>query len=235
MSKKSSLVVDKVSKSIDKQNILKKISFQLQPKQITALIGPNGSGKTTLIKIITGLYHPTQGNVTIAGLNLKDDELAYRSSFGYVPDNPVGFEYLSGREFLTLMAQLKSGKSSFTQVEDLIAGFDLKPILNKPIETYSRGSKQKLAFISAILSEPKLLLIDEPVVGLDDQSITLFGERLQTFAKDGGTVLFTSHILEFAKRYADQALLIHQGKIKKQLKITQRTSLKRHYQKLIKP
>jgi len=225
--------VSRLSKRFEKTKALTKISFEIKPGKIVALIGPNGSGKTTLIKCLVGLHTPTKGSAEIFGNDIQVSPLEAKKLFGYVPDNPTGFDYLSGYELLKLTASLKGlRKKDFeSQAKELIGLFKLEKLIDAPLETYSRGTKQKVAFLCALLGDPKLLIIDEPIVGLDPDSIEIFGQILKDFAQKQGTVLFSTHILEFGKRFANQVLLMNNGRIKTDKPITNKTSLNKEYQK----
>lgn len=228
------LTVSKLSKGFDQNKALRSISLKLEPGNITALIGPNGSGKTTLIKCIVGLHFPDTGTVKIGKHDMETEPEQAKKLIGYVPDNPEGFDFLTGAEFLELTANLRQTPYPTKDLTQLIKDFNLKHLLNQQIQNYSRGSRQKLAFVSALIGQPKVLIIDEPIVGLDPESIEVFGASLKSFAANGGAILFSSHILEFGKRFANQLIVLHQGKIKLDTKVTLKTSLTKQYQKLTK-
>ena len=234
MSKDYLLQISKLSKSFDQTKALVGINFHLKPGTITALIGPNGSGKTTLIKSIVGLHFPDKGQITVAGHDIATDPIDAKKIIGYVPDGPNGFDYLSGAELLSLTAKLRQAQYPDKDLTQLIKDFRLTPIIHHRISSYSRGNRQKLAFVAALIGQPKLLIIDEPVVGLDPESIEVFGDALKEFAKNGGAVLFSTHILEFGKRFANRLLVMHQGRIKLDTKVTVKTSLTKQYQRLTK-
>lgn len=229
-----SLNVQKVSKRYAKSYALKTVSFQIPPGKLVALIGPNGSGKTTLLKTIVGLIKPTTGSIYINNFNIQTQPIEAKSLIGYVPDNPTGFEFLSGLELLRFSGQMFSVNVDKALIEhkELLNVFGLKQILNSSLREYSRGSRQKLAFLAALIHTPKLLLIDEPIVGLDPESIEIFGSTLKKFTQNGGTVMFSTHILDFGKRFANHVLFLHQGKLKLDQKVSLQTSLNKHYQRL---
>lgn len=202
-----------LTKSFENHKVLKSVDLSLSEGDIYALVGPNGSGKTTLIKIIVGLLSADVGKVNLFGCDIRENSIGAKQTFGYVSDSPVGYEYLSGLEFLSLTATLKGiGKKQAKQeIDELIDLFPISDIITQPMEHYSRGNVQKVAFLSALLGGPKLLVIDEPVVGLDPTSITIFGKSLRKFASSGGIVLFVTHTLSFAKEYATRFGLLKSG------------------------
>lgn len=226
--------VSKLTKQFEGTTALRNISFEIKSKKIVALIGPNGSGKTTLLKTLVGLHSPTRGSAKIFGHDIQTQPLLVKKHLGYVPDSPAGFEYLTGLEFLSLAASLKQVKRKTfdDRITDLVKLFSLEPIIDHRLGTYSRGNRQKLAFLAALLGNPELLIIDEPIVGLDPDSIEIFGLALKQHARTGGTVLFSTHILEFGKRFANHALLMNHGKIKLDTTITNKTSLTKYYHKM---
>jgi ABC-2 type transport system ATP-binding protein len=223
-----------LSKRFGNKSAVINLSLEIPPKKIVALIGPNGSGKTTLIKTLVGLHFPTKGSAKIFGHDITTDSLTTKKLIGYVPDNPSGFDYLTGKEFLELAASLK--KTQYSKVEpellSLVKKFKLEDLMDIRMNNYSRGNRQKLAFLAALIGQPKLLIIDEPIVGLDPESIETFGTALADFAKAGGTVLFSTHILDFGKRFANHVILMNQGKIFHQGPVSNNSSLDKIYNKI---
>lgn len=231
-----SLEVLRLTKNFPEGKAVSNVSLELYPTDFFALIGPNSSGKTTLIKTITGLYPPTKGKALITGYDIvKQPELA-KAKFGYVPDNPTGFDYLTGYEFLLMNARLKGLEPDhgFAEINRVLNIFPLSSIIRRRLGEYSRGNRQKLAFIASLINNPPLLLIDEPIVGLDPTSIMIFGKSLQSYVKKGGCVLMTTHILSFAQQYATKVGLLHKGRLVATKPIRQGTSLKALYQQLAK-
>lgn len=226
--------VTKLSKNFDTNCAVNNVNFSLNSGDIVALIGPNGSGKTTLIKTIVGLHFADKGSVTINNFDITKESTAAKNFLGYVPDNPSGFDFLTGKELLNLTASLRMAKFPTAPLKTLIKQFQLDKLLDQRLSNYSRGNRQKLAFVAALIGQPQILLIDEPIVGLDPESIEIFGSKLKDFATQGGAILFSTHILEFGKRFANRLLVMHQGKIKLDTKVTNKTSLTRQYQKLTK-
>jgi ABC-2 type transport system ATP-binding protein len=203
---------------------------------IFALIGPNGAGKTTLIKMLVGLTYPTHGLININGVDIIKNPINVKKAFGYVTDDPEMYEFLTGFEFLNLTGNLRKidPKKLSKRIEHLSGIFPFDQTLNDQISSYSRGNKQKLAFLGSILDENvNLLIIDEPIIGLDPTSVDIFGKMLTEFTQKVGTVFFATHSLFFAQKYALYAGLMRQGKLIKEFAITKKTDLEKIYRKNI--
>lgn len=208
-------------------------SLSVDRGTIYALIGPNGSGKTTLLNCIVGLLRPDTGKILIKGVDIQEKPVVAKHLFSFISDNPAIYPYLTGLEFVRLTAKLHG--LTETETEDRLAQlktlFPIGEILSSRTESYSRGNLEKTAFISALISKPSLLVIDEPIVGLDPASIRIFGETLRQFVKDGGSVILSTHTLGFAHKYADTVGIIHGGKLLKEFTVTPKTDIEEIYQK----
>lgn len=213
------LQIEQITKKFGATTACDQISLDVKSGEIYALIGPNGSGKTTLIHTVVGLLEPDSGRVLICQKDISKKPQLVKSFFGFVPDNPVNYPYLTGQEFLGLTAKLKgiSNTKSVGDIKKLSEIFPITDILSLPMEGYSRGSLQKVAFLASLLGHPKLLVIDEPIVGLDPQSIKIFGNTLRHFTLTGGAVLLSTHTLSFAKEYASKIGIIANGKLKEEI------------------
>lgn len=201
------------------------VSLRVDEGDRYALVGPNGSGKTTFIKMLVGLLLPSAGSAQVYGQDVVEKPLAVKENIGYVSDDPEAYEYLTGYEFLTLTGRLRgmTGAKLDERIEELASMFPLHDVLPHTMSGYSRGNRQKVAFLASILTKPKLLIIDEPIVGLDQESIDTVGRTIVNYAKAGNTVFFVTHILSFAKTYASAAGIMKKGKIVKELHITAKT------------
>ncbi|MBI4100224.1 ABC transporter ATP-binding protein [Candidatus Microgenomates bacterium] len=209
------LVVKNLIKNFGNFRAVDNLSLSIKEGQTYALIGPNGAGKTTTIKILAGLYLPDDGKADFLGKDLFSEKNDVRRLIGYIPDEPVFYPGLSGQEFLNFISALY-GVSETKKKEVLTYLFDLFPlkdILGGQPESYSRGNKQKLAICSALLPEPKLLLIDEPIVGLDPQSAKAALSLFKAFTKNGGSILVSTHTLAVAEEIAGCVGIIDQGKL----------------------
>lgn len=212
------------------------VNLKIKQGEIYSLMGENGAGKTTLIKILTGLMLPTSGRAYIFNHNIVKSPLSAKKMFGYVSDNPTVYDYLTGKEFLYLTGSLREipEKELKEKIESLSGLFPIKDVLNQKMGSYSRGNRQKVAFLASMLDNPKLLLIDEPVAGLDPGSIEIFGQSLREFKNKGGTVFFVTHILSFAQAYATSFGFMKNGRILEEGVIDQGVDLKSKYDQLTK-
>lgn len=193
------------------------LSLEIKEGEIFACIGPNGSGKTTTVKMLAGLYMPTAGEIEIGGVVLAREPEKAKAMMGYVPDEPFIYEKMSGREFLGFVAALygiTSRKERARVVDAWIPMFPgLAEVIDGYVENYSRGNKQKLAIISALLHEPKVLLIDEPMVGLDPQSAFTVKKLLRDFARQDGVVFLCTHTLPVAEELASRIGVLQKGRL----------------------
>lgn len=191
------------------------LTLAVAPGEIYGLIGPNGSGKTTTVKLATGLYRPTAGRVLLDGIDLAAEPERAKRRLGYVPDEPFVYERMSGREFLHLMGELWAVERGERErrIAELAGRFRLEPILDGHAQHYSRGNRQKLALLAALLHRPSLLVIDEPLVGLDPESILRVRDLLADFAARGGGVLLCTHTLPFAEVACHRLGLLADGRL----------------------
>jgi ABC-2 type transport system ATP-binding protein len=191
------------------------LNLQIMPKEIYGLLGPNGAGKTTSIKIITGLVEPTSGWVKVAGFDPVKNPIEAKSRIGYVAENPILYESLSPREFLEfVMSMRKIGQSMANKrVTQLADAFDMGQYFDSPIATLSMGLKQKIALIASLVHQPPILLLDEPLNGLDAKSSRIAKDLISMHAQNGGAVLFSTHIMEVAEHICTRIGIIHQGKV----------------------
>jgi ABC-2 type transport system ATP-binding protein len=228
------LEIKKVSKNFGNKRAVSLVGLSVSEGEIYALIGPNGSGKTTLLKMIMGLLRKDKGKVVVDGMTLVENPTGYRASIGYVPDKPEGYGYLTGLEFLRMTGKLKGMEERSTEdrVREIRDWFALKGILEQRMENYSRGNLQKVAFLAAMMNKPRLMVIDEPVVGLDPVSIAKMGEILNDYAKDGGAVMLVTHTLDFASKYADRVGVMVEGKLVSEKKVGQSKDLEKIYDSL---
>ena len=178
------------------------VTLHIDKGDIYAFIGHNGAGKTTTLKCVTGIHNFDEGEILIDGISLRDNPLECKRRFAYIPDNPDLYEYLTGIQYLNFIADIF--KVSVTDREDRIkkyAGdFEILESLGDLISTYSHGMKQKLAIISALIHEPKLLILDEPFVGLDPQATVILKGIMKKICEAGGAVFFSTHVLDVAER-----------------------------------
>jgi ABC-2 type transport system ATP-binding protein len=207
--------VDHVTKTFGPKTALNNISFIVPQGQILGLLGPNGAGKTTLFRLLMGILKPTQGSIHIDGLDAFEDRVAVKRLIGFLPDEPVFYSYLSGREMLQLSAAMHGLDAAATlqRLEPLIAQLRLADDLGNYAEDYSRGMKKKLGLLLALLHQPKLLVLDEPTNGLDVESTHLFYELIEDLARRGTTILFSTHLMDHVARLCSHAVIINEGAV----------------------
>ena len=192
-----------------------RLSASIPAGTIFGLLGPNGAGKTTTLRMIAGILEPDSGRVIIAGRDMAEEPMATRALLGFVPDRPFVYEKLTGAELLRFSAGLygMQGETVERRIDELLELWDLSPWRDQLIESYSHGMRQKLILSSAFVHGPEVLVIDEPMVGLDPKSARLLKDLLRTYADRGGTVLVSTHTLELAEVLCDQLAIIDGGRI----------------------
>lgn len=191
------------------------ISFEVRDGEIFGFLGPNGAGKSTTIKAIVGINKATSGEILINNIKLADDPIKYKKQFSFVPDNPELFESYSGNEYINFLADIY-GLDENTRKERLdyyLGYFDIKDAMNEQIETYSHGMAQRLALIGALINDPEVIILDEPMVGLDAKSVYNLKEILRARAKSGKSVFFSTHVMSVAQELCDRIAIINKGKI----------------------
>ena len=191
------------------------VSFSVGAGQIVGYVGPNGSGKSTTVKIINGLLEPNSGQVLFEGESIRRDLMAYRAAFGYVPEEAHVYTHLSGLEYLQLVGRLRNMTEEVIafKANRLLALLGLESWRHSPISLYSKGMKQRVLIAAALLHDPKLLVFDEPLSGLDVVSARLFKDLLQELAAQGKAILYISHVLEVVELVCDRVIVIAKGKI----------------------
>ncbi len=204
--------VDNLSKNYGRIRAVKGISFTARPGEVLGLLGPNGAGKSTTIKSITGLIKPTSGSIRLAGFDVVKD-LRAKELLGYVPDRPYLYEKLTGRELLRFLCHLRGLSQHEHKVQEWLEFFSLHEFGNELIEAYSHGMRQKLTFIAALIHEPPVLVIDEPMVGLDPRAALQVRKLMKDYARQGRTVLLTTHSMDVAEEVADRVIVMHRGSI----------------------
>ncbi|WP_025027318.1 ABC transporter ATP-binding protein [Caldalkalibacillus mannanilyticus] len=196
-------------------NAVENLSIKVEPGEIFGFLGPNGAGKTTTIKMITGLEKPTTGEVLIHGYNMVKEPLLAKKVMSYIADNPYLFHLLTGREFLDFMASMwkVERKVKEANIEKYLTLLGLEAKANHLIDTYSHGMKQKVALAGALVHDPKLLVLDEPLTGVDVMTAKDIKKMIQQFAQDGGTVFLSTHLLHIAESICTRIGVIAQGQL----------------------
>lgn len=207
------LEVENLKKSIGKKEIIKNISFSIEEGEIFGFLGPNGAGKTTTIRMLVGLIHPNSGSIKICGHDLKNNTEKALREVGAVVENPELYKYLSGRENLMQIARIR--KVSKNDVDEVIKLVGLDSRIDDKVRKYSLGMKQRLGLAASLLSNPKLLILDEPTNGLDPSGILDFREIVRIAAKERGMAVFiSSHILSEVQHLCNRVAFINEGTIK---------------------
>jgi len=209
------ILFENVSRHYGKKQAVAELSLAVPQGELFALLGPNGAGKTTTIKMLVGLLRPSAGRVRIAGYDVVRDTRQANQCVGYVPDEPALYEKLSGREFLEFVAEMRGldRRETAARIARQSEYFGLGPFLDDLAETYSLGMKQRLVLAAALLHDPPVLVIDEPMVGLDPRSSRLVKDLLRRRAKDGATVFMSTHMLALAEEIADRIGIVNQGRL----------------------
>ena len=195
--------------------VVNDVSFAVRPGEVTGYLGPNGSGKSTTVKIVTALIEPSAGKVLLDGQDIRQDLLAFKRRLGYVPEEAILYSYLSGLEYLQLMGCLRGLPVQLVdrRANDLLELFSLGPHRHAPISAYSKGMKQRVLIAAALLHDPDVLILDEPLSGIDVTSAQLFRHLLNGLAAKGKIILYISHVLEVVEKVCAQVVIIYRGKI----------------------
>ncbi|MBI1290375.1 ATP-binding cassette domain-containing protein [bacterium] len=210
------LSLQNLSKDYDGFRALDDLSLEIPAGEFFCFLGPNGAGKTTTIKIITGLLKPATGKAIIAGHDIQAAPLEAKRQIGYIPDTPYLYEKLSGRDFMHFVGNLYGVPRQEVQaaIDKYFAAFRIAHAADNLIENYSFGMRQKLCFSAAFMHKPKVLVVDEPMVGLDPQSARTLKNMLREFCRDGGTVFLSTHLLAIAEELCDRLGIITRGKLR---------------------
>lgn len=191
------------------------ISFKIYPGEVYGLLGPNGAGKTTTIKNILGILEPDEGEISVLGLNPLDEEIKVKQHIGYVAEEQLIYKSLSPKELYEFIISVRGldPEKTIKRVEELTESLGTTEYFTKPILTLSKGNKQKVQIICALLHEPKFLIMDEPLAGLDARSGRIVKDIIKIFTDNGGAVLFSTHIMEIAEDICDRIGILNKGKM----------------------
>ena len=209
------LKIEHLTKIYGEKKAVDDLSLHIRPGEIYGFIGHNGAGKTTTIKSCAGILQFEQGEIYIDGKSVRADPLGCKQTLAYIPDNPDLYEFLSGIKYLNFVADIfgVSKQDREARIEKYADLFDLTGDLAQPVSAYSHGMKQKLAIISAFLHEPKLIIMDEPFVGLDPTASHLLKELMHEHCQRGGAIFFSTHVLEVAEKLCDRVAIIRRGRL----------------------
>jgi ABC-2 type transport system ATP-binding protein len=195
--------------------VVNDVSFIVRPGGVTGYLGPNGSGKSTTVKMITGLLEPSAGHVYLDGQNIRQNLTAFKRRLGYVPEEAFVYSYLTGLEYLQLIGRLRGLPEPVVnrKANDLLELFSLHPHRYATISAYSKGMKQRILISAALLHNPDLLILDEPLSGIDVTSALLFKHLLTQLAREGKMILYISHVLEVVEKVCARVMIIYRGRI----------------------
>lgn len=209
------LKIENLTKTYGQKKAVDNLSLEIENGHIYGFIGHNGAGKTTTLKSIAGIMEFDQGNIYIDNKSIKEEPLACKKVMAYIPDNPDLYEYLTGIKYLNFIADVYgvSQAERTDRIKKYGDMFELTDSLGEPISAYSHGMKQKLAVISALIHEPKLIIMDEPFVGLDPKASHLLKGLMRDVCDRGGAIFFSTHVLEVAEKLCDKIAIIKAGKL----------------------
>ncbi|PVX26687.1 MAG: 3-dehydroquinate dehydratase [Candidatus Bathyarchaeum sp.] len=205
--------LDNVSKSFGAVQAVKNLNLKIDVGTVFGFLGPNGSGKSTTMKMIMGLLKADSGNLNVYGINVPADPWAVKKIVGYVPESPRLYDFLTGLEYLDFIADVYGldTKTKKTRIDEYLNAFDLENRENEMISGYSHGMQQKIAIIAALLHKPKLLILDEPLSGLDPKSARIVKDLIHKLATEGVTTILSTHVLEIADAVCDKIAILYHG------------------------
>ena len=209
------LNIQHLTKTYGEKKAVDDLNLHIAPGEIYGFIGHNGAGKTTTLKSVAGILPFDAGEITVGGLSMKTDPLICKRQMAYIPDNPDLYDFMTGIQFLNFIADVFAVPADVRQerIREYAGRFELTGDLAQPIAAYSHGMKQKLAIISAWLHQPKLILMDEPFVGLDPKAAHLLKGMMRELCDEGGAIFFSTHVLEVAEKLCDKVAIIKGGKL----------------------
>ena len=209
------LKIDHFSKSYGDKKAVDDLTLHIQRGEIYGFIGHNGAGKTTTLKSVAGIMQFDSGEILIDGTSIQKDPIGCKKKMAYIPDNPDLYEFMTGMQYLNFVGDIFAipADRRKQRIQELADTFELTGDLNQPISAYSHGMKQKLAIISAWIHEPKLILMDEPFVGLDPKASHILKGMMREVCNQGGAIFFSTHVLEVAEKLCDKVAIIKGGKL----------------------
>ena len=209
------LKIEHLTKTYGNKTAVDDLSLHIAPGEIYGFIGHNGAGKTTTLKSIAGILQFDNGEITIDGRSIKTDPIGCKERLAYIPDNPDLYDFMTGIRYLNFIADIFRVPAAERQerIRKYADLFELTKDLAQPISAYSHGMKQKLALISALIHNPKLIIMDEPFVGLDPKASHLLKEMMREHCDNGGAIFFSTHVLEVAEKLCDKVAIIKQGRL----------------------
>lgn len=209
------LEVQELSKAFGRTWAVDRVSFVVRPGEVLGYLGPNGSGKSTTVKMITGLLEPTSGRILYNGRDIREDPVGFKRRLGYVPEEPYLYPYLTGKEYLQMTGRLRelAEKTVELRAERLLELLGLGAARFSTISAYSKGMRQKVLIAGALLSDPEILIFDEPLSGLDVTSALVFRNLVAMLVRSGKTVLYSSHVLDVVEKLCTRVVILRKGQV----------------------
>lgn len=209
------LQIEGLTKKYGEKTAVDALSLHIAPGEVYGFIGHNGAGKTTTLKCVVGILRPDAGKITIDGISFADDPLECKRRIAYIPDNPDLYEYMSGMRYLNFVADVfgVDAKARAERIAKYAAVFGMEKDLSEAIAAYSHGMKQKLSVIAAWMHAPRLIIMDEPFVGLDPKAAHELKQMMRAHCDAGGAIFFSTHVLEVAEKLCDKVAIIKEGKL----------------------
>ncbi len=209
------LLIDRYTKLYGKKVAVDNLSLHIKPGEIYGFIGHNGAGKTTTLKACAGILNFEYGNILIDGISIKEKPMECKKKIAYIPDNPDLYGFLTGADYLNFIADIYKVPLEIRnkRIEDFADKYGIIDDLGMPINSYSHGMRQKIAIISALIHEPKLILMDEPFVGLDPKASHTLKNQMREICDNGGAIFFSTHVLEVAEKLCDKVAVIKDGRL----------------------
>ena len=207
------LVAESLTKHYGALTALRDVSFQARPGEVLGLLGPNGSGKSTTVKILTGLLHPSAGDVTVNGIDIFADLPKYKAKIGYVPEEPHLYSYLTGAEYLRLVGRLRNIDEGAlnAKIDRFLQLLDIYDDRYQTLSSYSKGMRQKILISAAVLHNPQVVVLDEPFSGLDVSAARILKAFVKALADEGKIVVFSSHVLEVVEQVCSRVVILKDG------------------------
>ncbi len=205
--------LEQITKSYNGKTAVSGLDIEIPRGQVFAFLGPNGAGKTTTVKMIVGLLKPTGGSVSVCGLDVETQYEEIKKRISYVPDHPYIYDKLTGREFLYFVSRMYDLDKSGERIESYAEIFETEDYLDNMIESYSHGMKQRIVISAALMRDPEVIVVDEPLVGLDPKGSRTVKDLLREKAKAGATVFMSTHMISVAEETADRIGIIHYGRL----------------------
>jgi ABC-2 type transport system ATP-binding protein len=204
-----------ITKKFSAFTVVNDVNFTVAPGEVLGYLGPNGAGKTTTIRMLAGLLEPTKGRILFEGRDVRDDVHAYKKRLGYVPEQSEIYPHLSARDYLTMVGRLRGlpERTLKGQIVEFLRIFELEGDMDGPISSYSKGMRQKVLITAALLHDPDILLLDEPLSGLDVTTSLVIRDLIRRLARENKIIIYSSHVLEVTEKVCSNVIILHKGRI----------------------